>query len=294
MKKTNILLVISIVFSIAAILSGCANSSLEQIELTTEGDKIVPESSENEEWTSQPEEELGETLIIETPNVELAPSEVPSEIMEEIISDLVERSSAENNKIDIIRAEAVVWNDGSLGCSKPGEVYIQMLINGYWVVFDVEGVEYDYRASDSGHFKLCEGASMHPITSPDTSDQTKNPLVIQAKEDLATRLGIQPSEIELLSYEEVVWPDSSLGCPQPGMKYLQVPQDGALIRLSAQDQVYNYHSGGNRGVFLCEQLYKDPNLPPKIDISDLTPQITNKNTPTNTTPDNSIPPGEDQ
>ena len=37
------------------------------------------------------------------------------------------------------------------------------------------------------------------------------------------------------------------------MMYTQVPQDGAFIRLSAGDTFYNYHYGGRRGLFLCEQ-----------------------------------------
>ena len=77
--------------------------------------------------------------------------------------------------------------------------------------------------------------------------------VDQAKEDLAQRLKISSAEIELLSFETKVWSDSSLGCPQPGMRYLQVLQEGYLIRLSTGDQVYNYHGGGNRAPFLCEQ-----------------------------------------
>jgi hypothetical protein len=121
-----------------------------------------------------------------------------------------------------------------------------------------------------------------PINPPEADNQ--NPLVLQAKEDLADRLGVPMSEIELLSFEEVVWPDSSIGCPQPGMRYKQVPYDGALIRLSADGQVYDYHSGGSRGPFLCEKAYKEPEKPTPIDITKLTPPA----------PDNSIPPGEDQ
>jgi hypothetical protein len=67
----------------------------------------------------------------------------------------------------------------------------------------------------------------------------------------------------------------------------QVPEDGLLIRLQAGDQTYEYHSGGFRDPFLCERIYKDPNPLPKIDFFNLTPS-------SSTTPDNSIPPGEDK
>ena len=75
-------------------------------------------------------------------------------------------------------------------------------------------------------------------------------LVDLAKADLAERLGITVDVIRLVSYEELVWPDSSLGCPQPGMEYLQVLYDGARIILDVDGMQYNYHSGGERGLFL--------------------------------------------
>ncbi|NCF67022.1 MAG: hypothetical protein GWP61_13690 [Chloroflexi bacterium] len=77
--------------------------------------------------------------------------------------------------------------------------------------------------------------------------------VNQATEDLATRLKPSIPEIEFLSFEEKVWSDSSLGCPQPGMRYLQVLKEGYLIRLSANNQTYNYHGSGDRPPFLCQQ-----------------------------------------
>jgi hypothetical protein len=112
-------------------------------------------------------------------------------------------------------------------------------------------------------------------------------LIEKAKEDLARRLSIPSTQIILVEAIPVVWPDASLGCPQPGMKYIQVPEDGLLVRLQAGEQMYEYHSGGFRDPFLCEQMYKDPNPPPKIDFFNLTPSGSTK-------PDNSIPPGEDK
>jgi hypothetical protein len=74
-----------------------------------------------------------------------------------------------------------------------------------------------------------------------------------AKADLAQRLGIQTEAIEVMEVRPVIWPDGALGCPRPGMGYIQVQQDGLLIRLRAGGRVYEYHSGGARPPFLCEQ-----------------------------------------
>lgn len=93
-------------------------------------------------------------------------------------------------------------------------------------------------------------------TPPDPDLET---LIAEAAEDLAGRISVPVDQIEVLEARAVVWPDASLGCPQPGMRYKQVPTDGALIRLRARGHVYAYHRGGRRGLFLCEQPGgKDP------------------------------------
>jgi len=78
-----------------------------------------------------------------------------------------------------------------------------------------------------------------------------NPVIQQAIEDLAQRESIPSASIELVNYEEVTWPDASLGCPHPDMSYIQVPQDGARIILRFGDSKRIYHSGGSRPPFLC-------------------------------------------
>jgi hypothetical protein len=74
-----------------------------------------------------------------------------------------------------------------------------------------------------------------------------------AKADLASRLSVAVDEIKLLEVRQVTWPDTSLGCPQPGLVYSQVAQEGLLIRLSAAGRMYFYHSRGTEDPFLCEQ-----------------------------------------
>jgi hypothetical protein len=100
-------------------------------------------------------------------------------------------------------------------------------------------------------------------TVPMPSSRALQELVMQAKEDLAGRLSLEADkidQIDLIEIKAVVWPDSSLGCPQPGMAYTQVQQDGLRIRLRVGKRIYSYHSGGSRLPFLCEQATKDDSL----------------------------------
>ena len=73
-----------------------------------------------------------------------------------IINDLAGKPGISSNAISVVEAQYVVWNDGSLGCPKPGEFYTQATVNGYRVVLQAGGKQYDYRASEKGYFSLCE------------------------------------------------------------------------------------------------------------------------------------------
>lgn len=83
-------------------------------------------------------------------------------------------------------------------------------------------------------------------------------LVEAAVSDLAGRLSVERSAIEVVSVEEVTWPDPGLGCPMPGMRYRQIPVDGYRILLRADGETFAYHGGGSRGPFLCEHPSPKP------------------------------------
>jgi hypothetical protein len=76
-------------------------------------------------------------------------------------------------------------------------------------------------------------------------------LIEKTKEDLAKRLSITVSEISVAEAAEVVWPDSSLGCPQKGMFYTEVLTPGYLILLEHANKKYEYHAGKGPEVIYC-------------------------------------------
>ena len=83
------------------------------------------------------------------------------------------------------------------------------------------------------------------------------PIVEPAVADLAERLGVEPSEIEVVMAERVTWPDGSLGCPEPGMSYTQALVEGSKVVLGHDERVYLYHAGTDDEPFLCPSEDKD-------------------------------------
>lgn len=109
-------------------------------------------------------ERLAKPLPVRQPEAKPAAmtGEVPDELLTRIIADLATRTGADPAAFEMVRSEAVTWNDGSLGCPRPGVAYTQALVPGYWVVLSHEGLEYDYRASARGYFLLCESGGLPP------------------------------------------------------------------------------------------------------------------------------------
>ncbi|MGH2427785.1 MAG: hypothetical protein ACRDGV_02690 [Candidatus Limnocylindria bacterium] len=82
--------------------------------------------------------------------------EAPEELLQEILADAASRTGVEADGIEVVQAEAITWNDGSLGCPEPGMFYTQALVDGYHVIVEAAGDELDYRATTTGSFTLCE------------------------------------------------------------------------------------------------------------------------------------------
>ena len=92
--------------------------------------------------------------------------EVPQGILEPILNKAAALAKVAREQLVIVRAESVVWNDGSLGCPEPGMMYTQALVNGYWVVIEAAGQKYDFRVDRSGRFQLCPAGRGRPPSQP--------------------------------------------------------------------------------------------------------------------------------
>jgi hypothetical protein len=200
---------------------------------------------------------------------------------DEAVDDLLVRLGA-GATIEVVLYEDVVWRDGSLGCPQPGMAYTQALEDGYRIELTDGDIVYHYHGVTTGAPFLCEDPSesgsvesldaapteilptvapdddrdttvdeQSPTIEPGDNDPNLADLVVLASADLMERLAMGSDDVVVVSAESVVWPDGSLGCPIPDMRYTQVQVEGTLIVLSVDGSVYNYHSGANRGPFLC-------------------------------------------
>ena len=75
-----------------------------------------------------------------------------------------------------------------------------------------------------------------------------------ARADVAKREIVAADAVRLIAVEPENWRNSSLGCPQPGMVYLQVITPGYRILFQVGDEIYEYHSARDADqAVLCQR-----------------------------------------
>jgi hypothetical protein len=84
--------------------------------------------------------------------------EVPAAVMDAVNAQLATDTGTDPATATVVKAEAVEWPDGSLGCPQRGVMYVQVVTPGYQVVLRQNGRDYDYRVAGEGQsIRLCEG-----------------------------------------------------------------------------------------------------------------------------------------
>ena len=270
--KIQALLAVVLIILVAVLVAGCAVAPTE----------VAPREEELSVAQGQSDQirELEEVTMTPVPTLEPAQVTPPPEaeaVVKLAADDLTQRLSLAPGAIQLVSVEAVEWSDASLGCPQPGMMYAQVITPGYLLVMEAGGEQYTYHTDMDRFVVLCEeGSETSGTTSGATppgepaisepQDPFLSEMVAQAKQDLANRLSVELDRINLLEVREVTWPDSSLGCPQPGMAYAQAPQEGLLIRLGVDKDMYFYHSGEAQVPFLCEATSQVvPKVTPKVD-----------------------------
>jgi len=71
------------------------------------------------------------------------------------MADLAAHLGVSVDVIDWVSQEEVEWPDGSLGCPQPDMSYIQKIVNGSLIVFEVGGVRYEYHSGGGREPFLC-------------------------------------------------------------------------------------------------------------------------------------------
>jgi hypothetical protein len=146
--NVTLMILLSLVLLVAcgepAAVEPTAEPATVEVDLT---DEPVAEQEESE--MEEKEEMDREDTAVTIPD-DLA------ELVDEMKSDLSQRAGVDSEAITVIKVEAVTWNDGSLGCPRPGEMYTMALEPGYRLILTADGKEFYYHTRGTVYFIHCE------------------------------------------------------------------------------------------------------------------------------------------
>ena len=107
----------------------------------------------------------------------VALAEMPRELRRVVVADAARRLGVTENAVVLARAEKVTWNDGALGCPRPGMGYTQALVPGYRVVARTSDRELIYHTDERRQALVCAAAAPTSADSSQTHTQQPAPPV---------------------------------------------------------------------------------------------------------------------
>ncbi len=184
-----------------------------------------------------------------TPTV---PLPEPPDPIEEAIKALSREIGVPPGTIALVEAMPVQWNDSSLGCPQPGTAYLQVITPGYLVTLSAGETTYRVHTDLAGSAVVCFNEG-DPIGAGTVPDPIAAEFIMQARTDLAQRLGVPPQAVALVRSEAVDWSDSSLGCRQEGEEeVIKAITPGYRIVLAYGEERFEYHTDQQRMVACAE------------------------------------------
>jgi len=98
-------------------------------------------------------------------------------------------------------------------------------------------------------------------SSPATTGEVPREILDAIVADATERTEVPQSDLSVVRSEAVEWPDSSLGCPEPGQFYTQAIVSGYWVEIGASDRILDYRSDAAGNFKVCDRLGPPPTLP---------------------------------
>lgn len=176
-----------------------------------------------------------EAAATEGPTIEEpTPSHIPVDLtpaQRAALTALSEQLNLSVDKITLISTEAITWPDGCLGIVRMGVICTQAEVPGFKIILEADGQKYEFHTNQDGSIAmLVEGAQ----------DSAKIEQVVIKQ--LAANLGLQESDISVVSNATIEFNDACLGVAMEGVMCAQAVTPGHIIVLEANGVQYEYHT----------------------------------------------------
>ncbi len=172
--------------------------------------------------------------VLEATPTAAGPASTTSPAEQAAIASLAGALGMQTNQISLVSAESVTWPNGCMGVQRIGVLCTNKQIPGYKIVLQANGQQYEFHTNGDGS-----------VIVPAQGMQAAGPAEDAVRKQLASNLGVDVSQISVVSNADVEWPDSCLGVQQEGLMCAQIVTPGHLIVLAANGLQFEYHTNGD-------------------------------------------------
>lgn len=201
---------------LALFLTACAPAAANQPESPTAGSYPNP-SDPNPSYPNP-----------SYPNDDAAADLTPAQ--QAAITLLSQTLNLPPGQLTILSTEAVTWSNGCLDVERPGMMCTQALVEGYRIIVEANGREYEVRTNQTGSVAVIANGA-------DAGSLVEVALIRQ----LAENLGLAEGSVTVVSNEPVEFADACLGVAMQDVMCAQVVTPGRIVVLEADGIQYEYH-----------------------------------------------------
>jgi len=176
-------------------------------------------------------------LPVDDPMPGSSPTPIPVDLtpaQRAAITALSDITNLPADKITLVSTEAVTWPDGCLGVQRMGMMCTQALVEGFRIMLNADGKEYEFHTNLNGSAVILAAGDLPGLVEDSVSAQ------------LAENLGLDRSDISVVSRKDVEFADACLGVAMPDVMCAQVITPGKIIVLEANGVQYEYHTSVDR------------------------------------------------
>ena len=174
LHRFPIFLLVAILLSIVLVAcAGAPASPLAPTPASTSAPTVIPQLS----VTPIPTTTTSPTPAVSPESTTIpimSPIEIPTELQpyaESAIQIAAEALGVDPDDVTILSIQSATGRNSSLGCPKPGFMYLQVITPGYLVKVEVAGQQHEVHMNERGHGVLCTSNQIKQI--PGSGDTGK-------------------------------------------------------------------------------------------------------------------------
>lgn len=86
-------------------------------------------------------------------------AQIPPAVRRAVVADAAKRFKVAESAVVLVRAEQLIWSDGSLGCPEPGRMYTQTLVPGFRLAATTTAGQLTYHTDSRGNAVTCAASA---------------------------------------------------------------------------------------------------------------------------------------